>query len=88
MPDLIDLHQESFSMKREELASMNIASLLDKKQRTRAQKAIEDLKQTGTQRPLTEYKLRFKNGKEIHIETKLGVNNQKINLRTYLMALR
>ncbi len=58
---------------REELASMNIASLLDKKQRTKAQKAIEDLKQTGTQGPLTEYKLRFKNGKEVYIETKGSV---------------
>jgi len=59
--------------KREELTSRNISSLLDKKQRIKALKAIEDLKQTGSQRPLTEYKLRLKDGKEVYIETKGSV---------------
>ena len=62
--------------KREEVASLNLASLLDlldKKQLVKALKAIEELKQTGSQRPLTEYKLRYKDGKQVYVETKGSV---------------
>lgn len=59
--------------KREELNSLNLTSLLDKKQRTKALKAIEELKQTGSQGPLSEYILRFKDGRQVYIETKGSV---------------
>jgi PAS domain S-box-containing protein len=68
-PALLDL----LGYKREEAASMNLGSLIDKKQREKALKAIEEIKRTGSQRQLTEYQLRCKDGKQVHIETKASV---------------
>ncbi len=68
-PALLDL----LEYKREEAASMNLGALIDKKQREKALKVIKELKQTGSQRPLTEYQLRCKDGKQVYMETKASV---------------
>jgi PAS domain S-box-containing protein len=58
---------------KEEAVSMNLGSLLDKNQWGIGQRVIEEIKQTGAQKQLTEYQLRRKDGVEVYIETKASV---------------
>ena len=66
---------------REEVSSLDLGSLLDKKQHTEAMKVIEELKETGSQRALMEYRLRGKDGKQVTVETKISLiyKDQKPN---------
>jgi PAS domain S-box-containing protein len=58
---------ELLGYSKEEAPSLNLASLLDKQQRQKGLRAIEELKQTGSQRPLIEYKLSCKDGKQVYM---------------------
>jgi PAS domain S-box-containing protein len=59
-----------FGYTREELPSVNVASLMDKDQRQLALKIIQEIKEYGVQKDLLEIKLRHKDGTPIYIETK------------------
>jgi PAS domain S-box-containing protein len=62
--------------KKEEAASLNFGSLVDKKQREKGLKILEEIRQTGSQRQLAEYQLKRKDGKQVYIETKGSVINR------------
>ncbi|MBW2204184.1 MAG: PAS domain S-box protein [Deltaproteobacteria bacterium] len=62
-----------FGYTKEEIASLNFASLLDEGQIPLALKTLEELKATGFQEDLTEFKLIAKNGETLYIETKASV---------------
>jgi PAS domain S-box-containing protein len=54
---------------REEIPSINIASLIEENQLLKAFETLEEIKQTGSQRYFSEYKLKRKGGKHVWVET-------------------
>jgi PAS domain S-box-containing protein len=54
---------------REEIPSLNFASLLSEDQLPLAFKTLQEIQKTGNQKKLVEFKLRHKNGSEVYIET-------------------
>lgn len=59
-----------FGYTKEELPSLNVASLMDEDQLPLALKAIQQIKEIGAQKDLLEIRLRHKDGTPIYIETK------------------
>ncbi|KQC06259.1 MAG: hypothetical protein APR62_08120 [Smithella sp. SDB] len=59
-----------FGYTREELPSVNVASLMDEDQLPYALKVMQEIKKNGVQKDLLEIKLRHKDGTPIYIETK------------------
>jgi PAS domain S-box-containing protein len=54
---------------REEIPSINIASLIEENQLLKAFETLEEIKQTGSQRYFSEYKLKRKDSKHVWVET-------------------
>ena len=59
-----------FGYTREELHSVNVASLMDKDELPFALKIIQEIKKCGVQKDLLEIRMRHKDGTPIYIETK------------------
>jgi PAS domain S-box-containing protein len=55
---------------KEEILSLNFASLLSEDQLPLAVKTIQELRETGIQMGLTEFRLRHKNGSDVYVETR------------------
>ena len=55
---------------REEMRGLNFASLLSEDQLPLALKSTQEIRETGFQKNLTEFRLRHKNGSEVYVETK------------------
>ncbi|MCX5977006.1 MAG: PAS domain S-box protein [Coprothermobacterota bacterium] len=55
---------------REEIRGVNFSSLLSEDQLPLALKAVQEIREAGFQRDLTEYRLRLRNGNDVYIETK------------------
>jgi len=56
--------------KREDIRSLNFASLLSEDQLPLAFKVIEEIRETGSHKALVEFRLQGKNGKEVFVESK------------------
>jgi len=56
--------------KKEEIGSLNFTSLLSEDQLPLAFKVTQEIRETGMQKDLVEFRLKCKNGKELHIESK------------------
>jgi PAS domain S-box-containing protein len=56
-----------------EILSLNFSSLISPDQLPIAFRALEELKETGSQKSTTEYRLRCKNGGEVDVETNASV---------------
>ena len=56
--------------KKEEISSLNFASLLSEDQLPLAFKVTQEIRETGIQKELVEFRLKCRNGKELHIESK------------------
>jgi PAS domain S-box-containing protein len=54
---------------REEIPSLNFASLLSEDQLSSALKTLQDVREHGTEMALMEFRLRHKNGSEVYVET-------------------
>ena len=54
---------------REEIRSLNFASLLSEEQLPRALKSLQEFQETGIQKNMSEYRLRHKNGSDVYVET-------------------
>jgi PAS domain S-box-containing protein len=54
---------------REEIPSINIASLIEENQLLKAIDTLEEIKKTGSQKFFSEYKLKRKDGKHVWVET-------------------
>jgi PAS domain S-box-containing protein len=68
----LDMNQAGLDFlgyQREDLDSLNMASLFDREQLDKAVKAVQALIQTGSQREPNEYPLRTKDGKLVYFET-------------------
>ena len=61
---------ERFGYKREELSSLNVATLMDAEQLPHVFEAIQEIIDTGSQKNMIEVKLRHKDGTAIYVETK------------------
>ena len=59
--------------KKEEILSLNLTSLISQDQISKVLETIEEIKETGSQKEVTEYKLRRKNGEYLYVETKGSV---------------
>ena len=59
--------------KKQEIMSLNFASLLSQDQIPKALEALQELKETGTQREVTEFKLKRKDGNFVYVETRASV---------------
>jgi len=59
--------------KKQEILSLNFASLLTQDQMTKVIQALEELKKTGAQREVTEFRLKRKDGDFVDVETKASV---------------
>ncbi len=68
--DANDAALELFNVERSEVPTLNFASFLDEEQLARAFEATREIRKTGTQKNITEYRLRTKNGDEVFVETK------------------
>ncbi|MBD3413567.1 MAG: diguanylate cyclase [Candidatus Aminicenantes bacterium] len=62
---------------KEEISQINFSTLLPIKYLTKAYKVLRELKQTGRQKELSEFKLKRKDGKLVYVETKASVIYQK-----------
>ncbi len=62
-----------FGYTREEILSLNFASLLSQDQMSLALQTLEKVKKDGFQKDITEFKLTAKNGEHIYIETKASL---------------
>ncbi len=56
--------------KKEEIGSLNFASLLSEDQLPLAFKVTQEIKETGIQKNLVEFKLRCRDGEEVYVESK------------------
>ena len=68
----LDANQASldlFGYQREEILSLTFASLLTEDQLPAAFQTVEEIKTTGRQQRLTEYRVRCKGGRQVHVET-------------------
>ena len=59
-----------FGYKKEELRDLDIASLLSEDQLPFTRKTMQEIRETGFQKDLTECRLRLRNGNEVYVETK------------------
>jgi len=59
--------------KRQEISSLNFASLLSEEQIAKALEVLQELKDTSVQREITEFKLKRKDGNFVYVETKASV---------------
>ena len=59
--------------KKEDILCLDFASLLSQDQMPEAIKSLEELKETGSQKELTEFKLKCKDGEYIDVESKASV---------------
>jgi PAS domain S-box-containing protein len=69
----IDANNATLNMlgyKREEIRSLSFVSLLSEDQLPIALKALQEIRETGFQKGLTEFRLRTKNGDDVYVETK------------------
>ncbi|MBM3155565.1 MAG: PAS domain S-box protein, partial [Chloroflexi bacterium] len=57
----------------EDIPSLNFASLLDEEQILLAMQTLEELRETGRQQAINEFKLRRKDGKYVYVETEASV---------------
>lgn len=74
--NFIDANPAALNMlgyNREEITSQNFASIISQDQLPKAFKALEEIKKTGSQQGLTEFKLKHKNDKFAYIETKASL---------------
>jgi PAS domain S-box-containing protein len=74
--NFIDANPAALNMlgyKREDIASLNFASVISQDQLPKAFRALEEVKKTGSQQGLTEFKLKHKNDKYVYIETKASL---------------
>jgi len=74
--NFIDANPAALSLlgyKRKDIASLNFASLLSEDQIPKALEALEELKETGTQKEPTEFRLRRKNGEYVDVEAMASV---------------
>ncbi len=70
--NFIDANDAALSLlgyTREEIPSINIASLIEENQLLTAIETLEEIKQTGSQRFFSEYKLKKKDGQHVWVET-------------------
>ncbi len=67
--DANDVALNLFGYKREEISSVNIASLVDEDQLPLAFEIIQEIMETGTQKDLREFRVRHKDGTYIYVET-------------------
>ena len=70
--NFIDANDAALSLlgyTREEIPSINIASLIEENQLLTAIKTLEEIKQTGSQRFFSEYTLKKKDGQHVWVET-------------------
>ncbi|MDP2862400.1 MAG: EAL domain-containing protein [Desulfobacterales bacterium] len=58
---------------REDIPSLNFASFIDSDQIVRAFQILDELKKTGTQQELAEFRLRSRDGRYVEVETKSSV---------------
>jgi PAS domain S-box-containing protein len=58
---------------REDIPQMNLASLMDSGEISKALQLIDELKRTGTQEEFSEFRLKCKDGRHIDMETKSSV---------------
>ena len=68
----LDANQASldlFGYQREEISSITFASLLTEDQLPAAFQTVEEIKTTGRQQRLTEYRVRCKDGRQVYVET-------------------
>jgi len=68
----LDANQASLDLlgyQREEVPSLTFASLLTEDQLPAALQAVEEIKATGHQKHLTEYRLRCRDGSQVYVET-------------------
>jgi len=68
--DANDVALNLFGYKREEIGSLNFASMLSNDQLPLAFKITQEIKETGIQKKLAEFKFRCRNGQEVHVESK------------------
>jgi PAS domain S-box-containing protein len=59
--------------KKQEILSLNFASLLPEEQMAKALQTLQELKKTGAQREVTEFRLKRKDGDFVDVETKASV---------------
>ncbi len=74
--NFIDANQVALNLlgyDKEEILSLNFASLLSEDQIPQAFDMLQELKETGSQQELTEYMLERKNGEYVCVETKASV---------------
>lgn len=62
-----------FGFEKEEIATLNFALLLSEDQIPKAIEALEELKETGYQKDLSQFKLKRKDGEYVYVETKGSV---------------
>jgi PAS domain S-box-containing protein len=55
---------------REEIADLNFTSMLSEDQLPLASKTLQEIRETGFQKDMTEYRLRLRNGSEVYLEIK------------------
>ncbi|MFP4082196.1 MAG: diguanylate cyclase [Candidatus Aminicenantes bacterium] len=72
--------------KKKEIKNLTFKSLLSLNQLPKVFKAIRELKRTGTQKKITRFKLKRKNGKHIFVETKASVIHRK-GKRRYVLGI-
>jgi PAS domain S-box-containing protein len=71
--DFIDANSAALNLlgyKKEDIRSLNYALLLSEEQLSKSVKVLEEIVETGSQKELLELKLRRKDGKSVHVETK------------------
>ena len=67
--DANDAALNRLGYQREEIRSMNFASLLSRDQLPLALEALQEIRETGVQTHLMEFRVRHKNGSEVYVET-------------------
>jgi PAS domain S-box-containing protein len=67
--DANDAALNLFGYKREEIRSLNVASLIDEDQLPLVLKTIQEIMETGTQKDLIEFRLRHKDGSDIYVDS-------------------
>ena len=68
--DANDAALELLGYKKEEICSLNFTSMLSEDQLPLAFKVTQEIRETGIQKDLVEFRLKCKNGKELFIESK------------------
>jgi PAS domain S-box-containing protein len=71
--DANDAALKLLGYRREELSSLNFASLLSQDQMPKAFETAKELNDTGSQKEINEFKLRCKNGEDVYVEVEAAV---------------